>query len=86
MHVRCPDCGTSHLTNAGMRAGLKAKVLGHDAEVDNMEFGEISSGFDQSLKEDVAFLKANPFIKKDMKIHGYLWDIKTGELTTDVDG
>jgi hypothetical protein len=36
---------------------------------------------DESIKEDVALLKAWPFLGKDTKVFGFNLDIKTGLLT-----
>jgi hypothetical protein len=29
----------------------------------------------QSVKDDVAFLEASPYIKKGIKVHGYVFDM-----------
>ena len=36
---------------------------------------------DQSIKDDVALLKAWPFLGKDTKVLGFNLDVKTGLLT-----
>lgn len=37
---------------------------------------------EQSIKDDLAVLKASPYIRKELAEHsfGFLYDIKTGEL------
>lgn len=40
---------------------------------------------ERSVKEDVQYLRASPLIKKETNVHGYVFDIKTGELQTIVE-
>jgi len=42
--------------------------------------GDVDS-VDESVREDVALLKAWPFLGKDTKVLGYNLDVKTGLLT-----
>lgn len=39
------------------------------------------SSVQQTVKEDVALLKASPFIQKDIQIVGLVYDTNTGILT-----
>jgi carbonic anhydrase len=41
----------------------------------------ISSNIEESIREDVALLKASPLIKKTTSIVGLAYDIKTGLLS-----
>lgn len=40
-----------------------------------------SHSIEESVGEDVAYLKASPFIKKDTQIIGLKYDIETGILS-----
>ena len=42
------------------------------------------SSIEQSIKDDLAILKASPLIREELaaKSYGFLYDIKTGELKT----
>lgn len=74
------DCGMTHLTNDFIRTNLKKEGLG-DEKVDSFEFGEILD-LEQSVRDDVKFLKASPYIKKEIRVSGYVFDLlKTGKLT-----
>jgi carbonic anhydrase len=42
---------------------------------------DTSCRIEESLREDVALLKASPFIRKDTQIVGLKYDIKTGVLS-----
>ena len=33
-----------------------------------------------SVVEDVKIIKASPYLRKDLKVYGYVYDIKTGKL------
>jgi carbonic anhydrase len=87
----------THLTNDGIRKNLKEAGLG-DEKLDTYEFGEIreyvcsmnplfnhpliDGSLEQSVKDDVAFLKSSPYIPNTVSVHGYVFDLlKTGSLT-----
>ena len=78
--VHHTDCAATHYKNVDIERLLKSRGPAH--EVDAMgDFGQIDD-LEQSLKDDVAFLKNSPFLRSELKgkIHGFLYDIKTGEL------
>jgi carbonic anhydrase len=41
----------------------------------------MGKSIEESIREDVAFLKASPFIRKDSQIVGLKYNIMTGELS-----
>ena len=45
----------------------------------------VSCSLTRSVQDDVEFLRASPFVKKDLKLHGYVIDILTGKLQTVVE-
>ena len=74
------DCGSTHYKNAEIEKLLKSRGPAH--QVDAMgDFGQIDD-LEQSVKDDVAFLENSPFLRSELKgkVHGFLYDIKTGEL------
>ncbi|MCJ1391746.1 hypothetical protein MMC18_004611 [Xylographa bjoerkii] len=86
MLVHHSDCGATHFTEESMKKLVAARVSGHDEELQSMYFGEIVGGdIERSVKEDVEFLRASPFVKKELTIHGYVIDVITGELKTVVE-
>jgi carbonic anhydrase len=73
------DCGMTYVTNDFIRTNLKKEGLG-DEKVDSFEFGEILD-LEQSVRDDIKFLKASPYIKKEIRVSGYVFDLlKTGKL------
>ena len=37
---------------------------------------------EEAVQTDVKFLKSSPYFKESLKVHGYIFDIKTGSLQT----
>ncbi|KAN0089106.1 Carbonic anhydrase [Hyaloscypha variabilis] len=78
--VHHTDCGATHVTEAKVRSDLK-KRLPHDDNIERMQFGEIRD-LQQSLKDDLSFLKSSPYIREELKprVRGFLYDTKSGTL------
>ncbi|CAD6568943.1 MAG: hypothetical protein ASARMPRED_002230 [Alectoria sarmentosa] len=73
--VHHTDCGLTHSTDDSIRMKLKERVGPEKAdEVDAMTFGEIKN-MKQSIEDDVNILRASPYLKKDLKVFGFLFDI-----------
>jgi len=49
--------------------------------IETMTFGEIKNSIEDSVRGDVAMLKASPLIKNSTQIIGLAYDINTGVLT-----
>ncbi|CAG8956586.1 hypothetical protein HYFRA_00003975 [Hymenoscyphus fraxineus] len=75
------DCGMSHFHDAEVKKSLSELAPEEKGNIDGMKFGEIKNGIEKSLREDMAILKASPFIKKTTQIVGLAYDTKTGILT-----
>ena len=76
------DCGATHTTNEKVRSFLKERDPEHAAHIDATDFGEITDGdHDAALQHDVELVRASPWFSKEMVVRGYLYDIKTGEVT-----
>ncbi|MFA9414644.1 MULTISPECIES: beta-class carbonic anhydrase [unclassified Streptococcus] len=70
------DCGAERLTNEGFAKQLN-DTLGVDVgEMDFLPFSDIV----QSVKEDIAKLKASPLIPDDIIISGAIYDVDTGKM------
>jgi len=78
--VHHTDCGTTLVRDAEVREMMKKRAPERSEEIDKMTFGEIPD-VDASVREDVALLKASPFLSKDTEILGYNLDVETGLLT-----
>ncbi|KAL7948801.1 carbonic anhydrase [Trichoderma barbatum] len=73
------DCGLTHLRNDYLHSSLTEKAPEKAAEVAKMDFGEILD-LEASVIEDMKILKDSPYLRKDLKVYGYVYDIKTGKL------
>ncbi|PTB68147.1 carbonic anhydrase [Trichoderma citrinoviride] len=73
------DCGLTHLRNDSLHKALTEKASGNADEIAKMDFGEILD-LKASVVEDVKILKENPYLRRDLKVYGYVYDIKTGKL------
>jgi len=70
------DCGMLTFSNEGLRARVKEE-LGVDAgSVDFLPFIDV----EESVREDVAFLRASPLIPGSIPIRGFVYDVRTGRL------
>lgn len=70
------DCGMLTFTNDQLRKKVK-QTLGADAgRIDFLPFSEV----EQSVRDDVDFLRTSPLIPADIPIRGFVYDVKTGRL------
>ncbi|MCJ1226895.1 hypothetical protein MMC12_003550 [Toensbergia leucococca] len=87
MVVHHTDCGLTYFDNEYFRTFLKQRAAADDDNksiIDGMDFWEIKN-MEQSIKDDVEFLRASPLIGKETKISGHLYDIRTGIVGTIVE-
>ncbi|PKK49338.1 hypothetical protein CI102_5386, partial [Trichoderma harzianum] len=73
------DCGLTHLRNDFLHSSLTQKAPENTAEIAKMDFLEILD-LKASVVEDMKILKDSPYLRKDLKVYGYVYDIKTGKL------
>ncbi len=74
------DCGMLTFTNEVIREKL-GETLGAEAgtaaaALDFEPFPDV----DQSVRDDVAAIKASPLVRKDVPITGFVYDVTTGKL------
>jgi len=70
------DCGMLSFTNQDLRKKLR-EDLGADASgIDFLPFSDL----DDSVRQDVATLRASPLIPKDIAITGFVYDVRNGRL------
>ncbi|KAM0449535.1 hypothetical protein ACHAO4_007556 [Trichoderma viride] len=76
------DCGVQHVTADEISADLKEKFPEHCASIDKLHFDmHDPDGVENSVKKDIKFLKDCPFLRKDIAIRGFIYDLKTNKLT-----
>lgn len=86
MVVHHTDCGMTLATDEQMRRVTKGRMPEqYHKEVDEWKFGEIKD-LKQSVVEDMQVLKDNPFVRDEIIVRGFIFDIEDGslsEVTTD---
>lgn len=75
--VHHTDCGMVTFTDGKLQERLKKKT-GKDAS--SMAFHTFKDQ-EQSVRDDVKTIRSNPFISKDIPVHGFVYDVKTGRLS-----
>jgi carbonic anhydrase len=70
------DCGMLTFTNADIHQKIKQDL---HADADHIAFLPFSD-LEQSVRDDIAFLKASPLIPESIEIKGFVYDVHTGQL------
>ena len=71
------DCGMVTFTNERLRAKVRDELGADASAIDFLPFTDV----EQSVRDDVAFLRASPLIPNDVSIRGFVYDVRTGSLT-----
>jgi carbonic anhydrase len=71
------DCGMLTFRNEDLRAKVRQELHADAESIDFLPYGDL----DQSVRDDVALLKASPFIPEHIDIRGYVYDVKSGKLS-----
>ncbi len=75
--VHHTDCGMLTFSNDDLRGKLEAETGSDASDIDFLPFGDL----EQSVRDDVAAIKASPFIDQDIPVRGFVYDVKSGRLT-----
>ncbi|CAA7259954.1 unnamed protein product [Cyclocybe aegerita] len=76
------DCGMLTFTNEQLHDKVKAEAPGNAAvaaAVDAIDFLPFSQ-LEESVKEDVKFLKENPLLLEGTNLTGWVYDVTTGKV------
>ena len=74
--VHHTDCGMLTFTNDQLRERLR-EHLGADASgVDFLPFADL----EQSVRDDVAAIRASPLVPDDVAVRGVVYDVRSGRL------
>ena len=80
--VHHTDCGMATFTNDQLRDKLRAALGVDPGDTDFLPFADI----EQSVRDDVATIRASPLISTDVRITGYVYDVWTGRLSEVANG
>jgi len=71
------DCGMLTFSNADLRTKLRKEL---DANADHIDFLPFKD-LEQSVRDDVATIKASPLIPKNIEVSGFIYDVRSGKLS-----
>ncbi len=79
--IHHPDCGMLTFRNEDIRRQVTAE-LGADAgkaaeSIDFLPFPDV----EQSVRDDVEFLRNSPLIPEDIPVRGFVYDVHTGRVS-----
>ena len=69
------DCGMLTFTDVQLRQKLRNE-LGAESDIAFLSFTDL----DQSIRDDVAAIRASRFLLKDVPVTGFAYDVRTGRL------
>ena len=70
------DCGMLTFSNDDLRTKVKQEL---NANADNIDFLPFKD-LEQSVRDDVTFLRNSPLIPKSIDISGFIYDVRSGKL------
>lgn len=70
------DCGMLTFSNEDLRRQLREDLGADASKIDFLPFSDL----DESVRTDVATLRASPLIPKDIPVTGYVYDVRSGKL------
>ncbi|KAF2807426.1 carbonic anhydrase [Mytilinidion resinicola] len=81
--VKHTDCGATIFRDDAIRDTIKQRVPNRAVEVDAMTFGNITTSLEDSVRENLRFLKGSDLVRKELadRCVGFVFDIKNGALT-----
>jgi len=81
MVIHHTDCGMLTFSNESLRTRVRDE-LGAEAgdEVRTVDFLPFTD-VEESVHDDVAFLRSSPLIPRDISIRGFVYDVRTGRLS-----
>ena len=70
------DCGMLTFSNEGLRAKVRTELGADASDIDFLPFSDV----EESVLEDVAYLRRSPLVPRDVVIRGFVYDVRTGRL------
>ena len=70
------DCGMLTFTNEDAWAKLEADTGRSARDIDFLPFSDV----EQSVRDDVATIRANPFLPPDVEVSGWVYDVRSGRI------
>lgn len=74
------DCGMLTFKNEDLQKSLKEKYPSATQEIESIDFYPFGQ-LEQSVKDDVSYLKQHPLVLDESTITGWIFDVKTGKVS-----
>jgi carbonic anhydrase len=71
------DCGMQTFHNEDLYAKVREDLDADASDIDFLPFPDL----EQSVRDDVQFLKDSPLVPDDVSIRGFVYDVKSGKVT-----
>ncbi len=71
------DCGMLTFSNADLRGKLRQELGANADHIDFLPFKDL----EQSVRDDVATIKASPLIPDNIEVSGFIYDVRSGKLS-----
>jgi len=70
-------CGMLSFQNPDLHAKVKEDLGADASDIDFLPFSDL----EQSVRDDVEFLKDSPLVPDDVSIRGFVYDVQSGKVT-----
>jgi carbonic anhydrase len=71
------DCGMLTFKNEDLYAKVREDLGADASDIDFLPFPDL----EQSVRDDVQYLKDSPLVPDDVSIRGFIYDVKSGKVT-----
>jgi carbonic anhydrase len=71
------DCGMLTFQNEDLYAKVQENLGADASHIDFLPFPDL----EQSVRDDVEFLKNSPLVPDDVSVRGFVYDVKSGQVT-----
>jgi carbonic anhydrase len=71
------DCGMQTFQNEDLYAKVQEDLGADASDIDFLPFPDL----EQSVRDDVKFLKDSPLVPDDVSVRGFVYDVKNGKLS-----
>jgi len=70
------DCGMLTFSNKDLHTKLQQEFKADASHIDFLPFSDL----EQSVRDDLATIKASPFIPESIAVSGFIYDVSSGKL------
>ncbi|MBV9278720.1 MAG: carbonic anhydrase [Chloroflexi bacterium] len=70
------DCGMQKHSNAEIRRMLREETSADASSMDFLVFTDL----EQSVRDDVVKLRRSPYLRREVSVYGFVYDVQTGLL------